>query len=291
MGDFQTSSLIDDEKLSARADKPLSALPRPFLRWAGSKRHLLPYLVDVLPKRFGTYREPFLGSGSLFFLLQPHVASLSDSCEALIDTYGAVREGVVNVMSHLKQWKPDKKLYYAIRENMSEGRFKRAAEFIYLNKTCWNGLYRVNSDGKFNVPFGLPKSDAIADPNNLRACSALLRQPGIRLFCDDFDAALESASQGDLVFLDPPYVTSHSNNGFLEYNEAIFSWSDQQRLARVAKTLLMRGVHVIVTNADHKPIRDLYRGFDIKRIKRPSTLASDKAKRRIVSELIFHSAR
>jgi DNA adenine methylase len=278
---------LDLGELGARAALALSATPRSFLRWAGSKRALLPYIVKALPSSFQTYHEPFLGSGSLFFLLRPGSAFLSDSCPALIETFDAVRANVSAVLRYLRPLKPDRDLFYEVRSSRSEGPFKRAAEFIYLNKTCWNGLYRVNSRGEFNVPYGLPKTDFVIDEENLRACSAALAGRHVRLRCADFETALHDVEPRDLVFLDPPYVTRHNNNGFIDYNEKLFSWPDQMRLARVARELADRGAHVLVTNAFHSDVIDLYEGFTVLPIDRASTLASSPAKRSRVSEALL----
>ncbi|MEX0873918.1 MAG: Dam family site-specific DNA-(adenine-N6)-methyltransferase [Actinomycetota bacterium] len=278
---------IDRAELASQAPRTLSAVPRAFLRWAGSKRALLDQIVESLPESYGTYYEPFLGSGSLFFLLQPTRARLSDRCEPLIETFCAVRDGADRVWAHLKPLAPSRELYYRLRSEDSRGRYKRAAVFIYLNKTCWNGLYRVNSDGIFNVPYGLPKSKTIASPENLKACSDLLAQPQIKLRSCDFEAALRSASKGDLVFLDPPYVTLHNNNGFVDYNHTIFSWDDQLRLSRVAKQLARKGVNVIVTNAYHDDVLNLYRGFSVQQLHRRSTIASESSHRRSTTEALL----
>ena len=147
-------NVVDENLLVRRAQSPNSALPRGFLRWAGSKRAMLRHIVPFLPVKYRTYREPFLGSGALFFLLQPERAELSDTCAQLIESFEGVRKNVSQVIRFLKPLKPDRNMFYQIRNNPSSGRIKRAAEFIYLNKTCWNGLYRVNGDGRFNVPFG-----------------------------------------------------------------------------------------------------------------------------------------
>lgn len=274
-------------ELRERAQRALSATPRPFLRWAGSKRALLPHIVEALPSSYGVYHEPFLGSGSLFFLLRPHRASLSDSCAELIQTFGAVRDNAQAVLHYLRPLKPNRQVFYAIRSNRSTARFKRAAEFIYLNKTCWNGLYRVNSRGEFNVPYGLPKTDQVVDEANLRACGTALAHQDIRLETGDFEAKLTKVTRGDLVFLDPPYVTRHNNNGFIDYNEQLFSWADQVRLARCAHELTDRGAHVLVANAFHSDVIDLYNDFNLIPINRASTLASNAAKRSRVTEALF----
>lgn len=281
--------LIDRRVVETRACSPLSAVPRPFLRWAGSKRWLLSHLVPLLPLRFQTYREPFLGSGALFFLLCPDRAVLSDKCGDLIEVYGALRDGVSTIIRHLRPLKPDRDLFYAIRNRPGRGRLKRVAEFLYLNKTCWNGLYRVNSEGRFNVPYGMPKTDFLADFDNLRACSRALQKSDVKLRSWDFEAALEDVKDGDLVYLDPPYVTRHNNNGFVDYNETLFSWEDQKRLAKRARQLADAGAFVIVTNADHREVLELYRGFRSCTLTRSSTLASDAKCRVRVREAILYS--
>lgn len=267
----------------------LSIEPRPFLRWAGSKRAGLTVLSEVLPARFRTYWEPFLGSGALFFLLKPRRAVLSDVCVPLIDTFRAVRDKVEAVEQYLRPLKPRPRLYYRVRAHQARGRFKRAAEFIFLNKSCWNGLYRVNSAGAFNVPFGRPKTDNLFDHENLLACSRLLRRRGVSLLSADFEEIVTRVRPSDLVYFDPPYVTGHANNGFIDYNEVLFSWADQLRLAGVAQRLRQLGAHVVVTNANQPAIVSLYPGFKRRLLVRNSTLANDISKRKPVTELVLFS--
>lgn len=264
-------------------------MPRAYLRWAGSKRALLRHILPLLPEAYRVYREPFFGSGALFFLLQPTHAVLSDACIELMETHRAVRDNASAVIRFLGPLIPDRDLFYSIRANRSSGRFKRAAEFIYLNKVCWNGLYRVNSAGEFNVPFGRPKSTFIVDFENLRQCSAALHRRNVRIKDGDFEKCLEGTKAGDLVFLDPPYVTRHNNNGFVDYNETLFSWSDQIRLANLAVELANHGTNVVVANANHKEVIRLYPGFRKKEIQRQSTLASSSRFRGTVSELVLYS--
>jgi DNA adenine methylase len=280
-------AVVEDRPSRTATAGALSAIPRPFLRWAGSKQKLLPRLSEALPKSFGCYFEPFLGAGALFFHLQPEKAVLSDVSGELIGTWAVVRDNVDAVVKYLQPLKPDKLLYYKIRENRSNNKVTRASEFIYLNKTCWNGLYRVNAQGKFNVPYGAPRSDYIFDEMNLRGCAKLLSQEGIQIKNCDFSIAVESAEQGDLVYFDPPYVTKHNNNGFRDWNENLFSWADQERLAKEAIRLKRKGVRVIVSNADHHDIIKLYKGFKIVRFTRTSTLSSDPSFRGSVGEVIL----
>ena len=147
---------------------------RPFLRWAGSKQKLLSVLLPLVPKQFGHYYEPFLGAGALFFGISPTHATLSDTSRELIDTWKAVRDHPNYLCDYLAPLRPSKELFYRIRDNRSTNFPARAGEFLYLNKTCWNGLYRVNSKGDFNVPFGAPKTDFIFDRGNLLACAKIL---------------------------------------------------------------------------------------------------------------------
>ncbi len=279
---------IIKEAVLKRALSPNASYPRSFLRWAGSKRFLLDHIVELLPDKFNVYREPFLGSGALYFLLQPKKAVLSDTCADLVETFSAVRDNVSAVLRYLSLLDPSEKTYYEIRRNRSQGQFKYAAEFIYLNKTCWNGLYRVNSAGLFNVPYGRNESGVVVDPKNLKACAESLGSKSIVLKTCNFEENLKEAKQGDLVYLDPPYVTGHNNNGFVAYNEVLFSWDDQERLAKLALALAQKGVHVIVSNADHEAIVDLYKDFSVKRFYRSSTLASDITKRRKISEVLLY---
>lgn len=277
------------DNIEENAQRSKLSIPHPFLKWAGSKRFLLKYIVGALPQNFNTYREPFLGGGSVFFYLKPESAVLSDTNKDLINTYNAIRDNANSVFNYISPLKPNKTTYYKIRGQRSKGKYKRAAEFIYINKTCWNGLYRVNSKGIFNVPYGSPKNNYIADIDNLKECSKLLNKETVELRVCDFEEALVGAKQGDLVYLDPPYVTGHSNNGFVEYNEKIFSWSDQLRLAKAAIQLASIGAYVIVSNANHNQVLELYKGFKKIQIDRNSTLAGDISKRGKVSEVLLVS--
>lgn len=262
---------------------------RPFLRWAGSKQRLLGQLLPLLPTSFGRYYEPFLGSGALFFALNPQRATLSDASSELINTWASVRDHQAFLASYLRPLKPSRDIFYDIRSNRAAAFPERAAEFLYLNKTCWNGLYRVNSRGEFNVPYGSPQSDFIFDEGNLELCSKLLRRREVSIRNCDFEDAINRARAGDLVFLDPPYVTKHNFNGFRDWNEKLFSWADQERLAAAARRLAARGVFVIVSNADHQDVVDLYPTFRRTSLERPSTLASNATKRGRVTEALFLS--
>jgi DNA adenine methylase len=261
----------------------------PFLRWAGSKRSHISALLQHAPCHFDRYFEPFLGGGSLFFALAPPNAVLGDACGELMHTYRTVRDDPVAVATAARRWNVDRETYYWVRDTASvDDRFQRAARFIYLNKTCWNGLWRVNASGRFNVPFGRPKTTNIVTDEHLSECAAALRK-NVEIVDGDFTSTVQDADAGDFVFFDPPYVTAHNTNGFVDYNERLFRWSDQLRLASEAATLAAKGVHVVVTNADHPSISRLYDGFTAERLTRWSTIAGDSSKRLVTTELVFSS--
>lgn len=261
----------------------------PFLKWAGSKRRLLDQMKPFVPETFGKYFEPFLGGGTLFFALGPNHAEISDVSPALIGTYKAVKNDVDKVLNFVSPLEPNKLEFNRVKNLNLRASGSKAGAFIFLNKTCWNGLYRVNAAGKFNVPFGMPRADFVVDQDQLRTCSKLLRKRSVSIKLQDFDRIEKRVSANDFVFFDPPYVTSHNTNGFVDWNEKLFSWHDQVRLSYLAKRLVARGVNVVVTNADHPSVLSLYDGFGFHRLSRFSTLASDADKRRATTESLFYA--
>ena len=261
---------------------------KPFLRWAGGKQWIADRLSKLIASGTGTYFEPFLGGGSLYFAAQPKQAVLSDLNQRLIETYQLLRDAPFEVIRVLDGWKNDEKTYYKVRQITFEDLVPRAAQFIYLNKTCWNGLYRVNRLGKFNVPFGHHGRE-VFDVQHLLDVSKTLKNADI--YCADFDQVISHAKEGDFVYLDPPYTSLHGNNGFRQYNESLFSWRDQQRLGRTAVSLADRGCTILVSNADHKEILGLYPGFSHRRVYRHSILAARSKFRRPTSELLIASDR
>jgi DNA adenine methylase len=263
----------------------------PFLKWAGGKRLLLDQIVPLLPPlgAQARYFEPFLGGGALFFALKPRAAVLSDSNPHLIEAFRAVRDDVARVIECLRRLPKSLDSYYRIRASHPRNRFTGAARFIYLNKTCFNGLYRENLAGEFNVPVGRHKPTlTICNAEQLRAASAALRTAD--LLAADFEAVTAEAKRGDLVYFDPPYTTAHTDNGFIEYNAEVFSWADQTRLAELAARLARRGCHVVVSNAYHDSILSLYAPYPALRpviIDRFNTMAGSAAKRFATQELLF----
>jgi DNA adenine methylase len=260
----------------------------PFLKWAGGKRWLIPKLLDQLPA-YNTYYEPFVGSGGLFFALEPKQAVLSDTNPELINCYRCVRDHCQEVIQTLRGLKPSKETYYRVRDKLycKGDKIKRAAYFIYLNKTCWNGLYRVNLQGRFNVPVGrVNGSVEVFDPEQLVIASHLLKRA--KLKCCDFQDAVEGVQPGDLVYFDPPYITTHLNNGFIKYNSKLFHHTDELRLARTAYHLAIMRASVVVSNAAHPLIGQQYDGPFFKlEILRASRIAADAGRRSQFRELLI----
>lgn len=260
----------------------------PFIKWAGGKNLLLPQITPYLPKTYSRYHEPFMGSAALFFYLNPESAILSDLNQKLVSTFCGVRDNPEEIIAILDDIPINKEKYYEVRSSSPKNNIEEAAKFIYLNKTCRNGLYRENRKGEFNVPFGRrdkQSSPVVTEPEKIRSASRVLKNASIMR--GDFKSCIDRAEKGDLFYFDPPYTVSHNNNGFIEYNASIFSWEDQERLACIAQELISGGCKVIISNADHKAIHDLYRNFEIKIIERNSTIASNKANRRKVTEVLI----
>ena len=260
----------------------------PFLRWAGGKRWFINQYSHLLPTDFRRHIEPFLGSGAVFFSCMPSKSLLSDSNSALIETFLAIREDPFRVFIHLRehQRKHCKTYYYRIRDFKPRSSATRAARFIYLNRTCFNGLYRVNLSGKFNVPKGTKDAVFLPDDDLIKA-SKILRKATIR--CEDFEVAVGRAQLGDFLYIDPPYTVKHNNNNFVRYNEKIFSWKDQVRLAEVLTKAAERGVYILTSNANHNCIRKLYDRnlWELKPVKRRSVIAGNPDKRGETSELVI----
>ncbi len=223
----------------------------------------------------------------MFFYLGPKSAEISDASEPLIETYRAVRDNHTKILKFLAPLTPNRSTFDRVRSYAPRTNANRAAQLIFLNKACWNGLYRVNSDGIFNVPFGQPKTSFVINKANFDRCATQLRRRGISIRNQDFQEIEDRVEEGDFIFLDPPYVTLHNMNGFADWNESLFSWADQVRLAEMAHRLVAVGANVLITNAAHPDVHNLYEGFGVREFVRHSTLASDRSRRRKTTEAIF----
>ena len=260
---------------------------KPIIRWAGGKIWLLKYLQKFLPTSFKNFHEPFLGGASVFLHIQPNgISFLSDSNMELINTYCQIRDKVEELILELRSLKNTEIDYYKIRRKKFNNPIKRAARFLYLNRTCYNGLYRVNLIGEFNVPYGFKSYKKLFDYDKLREISKLLKSAIISN--NDFELCLKNIKEGDLVFLDPPYTTSHNNNQFIKYNEKIFTWEDQQRLASFIEKIIERNSYFILTNAKHENIKKLFsRIISPITLSRSNTIGGRNAKRGIIEEYLF----
>jgi DNA adenine methylase len=266
--------------------KPIDQVT-PFLKWAGGKRWLWRKWPELFAIGERQYVEPFLGGAAIFFALKPAKAILSDLNVELVETYKAIQDdpdSVVRLLErHQREHLVDNRYYYRVRDQSPRTIEGRAAKFIYLNRTCFNGLYRVNLKGKFNVPKGT-KDTVIFPGDDFKGISKLLDAATIT--CGDFEATINSASRNDFLFIDPPYTVKHNLNGFLKYNEKIFSWHDQERLADAVRRFALRGGRALIANAAHRSVIDLYGALgDIYRIQRHSVLAADHIHRNAVEEI------
>ncbi|MBI4393331.1 MAG: DNA adenine methylase [Euryarchaeota archaeon] len=263
---------------------------RPFVKWAGGKAALLAqfHSMGLIPPNMGRYHEPFLGGGALFFDLAPDEAVLIDSNEELVVAYEAVRDSVDAIVAELRahEQNHNRDYFYATRRLSPRGlsEIQRAARLIYLNKTCFNGLYRVNSKGEFNVPLGSYKNPKILDQENLLLASKLLRTS--KLAHGDFEGVLNSAKAKDFIYFDPPYDPLSETSNFTAYTKNSFGRREQSRLADVFSELDSRGCHLLLSNSDTPFIRDLYKAFITKPVRCPRFINSKGTGRGNVDEIV-----
>lgn len=266
--------------------------PRPFLKWAGGKRQLIGQLWPHLPERIARYHEPFLGGAAVFFALRDRLGRkypyLSDTNERLIRTYCGLRDHPDRVVKLLRSYPHDKDFFLRLRRwDVDSGTDAEvAAWFIYLNKTAYNGLYRVNRHDVFNVPFGDYRRPNICDEPTLRRCAASLRRARIERL--DFERAAARARPGDLVYFDPPYVPLSKTSSFVSYTSGGFTLEEHRRLRDTAVDLKQRGISVLISNSSARKVRDLYEGaFDCVPVRARRAVNSRATGRGLVTELLL----
>lgn len=267
----------------------ISGISVPFLKWAGGKRWFIQKHQNHFPDKFNVYFEPFLGSGAAFFFLKPQKAVLSDTNKDLIATYIQIRDNPQSIKELLKshQHFHSKSYYYEVRATIPQCPVEKAARFLYLNRTCWNGLYRVNRRGEFNVPIGT-KTAVTLDTDDFHAVSDMLQH--VDILASDFETIIDRAGEGDFLFVDPPYTVRHNKNGFVKYNETLFSWNDQIRLQQALVRARSRGAMALITNAGHPSIQELYGDLgECVRLSRHSVLSGDPSRRSRVDEFIIRT--
>lgn len=271
-----------------------NTLVRPFLKWAGGKRQLLPELMKYIPnpRTYKTYYEPFIGGGALFFTLQHNTAIISDSNEELINCYQVVKDTVEELVEALKQHPNTADHYYAVRDwdraidYCLRSPVERAARIIYLNKTCFNGLFRVNSQGQFNVPFGQYTNPNIVDVAVLRAVHSYLNNTTIAIRHSDFTEAVCDAKKGDFIYFDPPYDPVSSTASFTGYDINGFGKGEQRRLKDVFDDLNQRGCKVLLSNAYTPFITDLYQEYQQVKVEASRAINSNGNGRGKVDEIL-----
>ena len=261
---------------------------QPFLKWPGGKRWLVSTLIQMIgPQEYGTYREPFLGGGALFFALRPKQSVLSDVNADLINTYRQVKNNSKELLQRLQNFPVNQATYDRFRKQRTGSTLERAIRFLYLNRTAFGGMYRLNEQGGFNVPFG--GGERTAAPlwkyGLLQSAAGALRSS--KLCAVDFEEALSAPVKGDLVYCDPTYTVAHNNNGFIRYNERNFSWEDQKRLARCCREAASRGALVLVSNAYHDEVLRLFDPPQHVVVTRPSRLCPQIEHRRTIDEFVF----
>ena len=268
---------------------------KPFTKWVGGKRQLLPQLQKFKPENYNTYFEPFVGGGALLFSLHPQNAVINDFNSSLMNVYRVIKENPEELLEILeKHAKNNSKEYYLeIRSADRDGRIEKmsnvekAARLLYMLKVDFNGLYRVNKKGQFNVPYGRNKNPKIADRENIMAVSDYFNSCNIDFLSGDFEKAVQGVKENDFVYFDPPYIPLSSTANFTSYTEDGFSFDDQKRLRDTFFRLSNIGAYVMLSNSDTPLTRELYVGANIHEVSASRTINSNAKKRGKVGELII----
>ncbi len=273
-------------------------IPKPFVKWAGGKRQLIPILNENLPESFGTYFEPFLGGGALLFHMlterNGQKCSISDLNSDLVLAYTTIRDRVDDLITSLKNHeknyqKDSKSYYYSIRASTPRSQIEKTSRLIFLNRTCFNGLYRVNSKGKFNVPLGKYTNPNIVNEDNLHSVSHILQSSKVNIQCRDFEAVLGDAKKGDLVYFDPPYQPVSDTANFTSYTNKAFTFDDLGRLSELCMDLDSKGCNVLLSNSNSKEVADMFsrKPWKITRVQANRSINSNSKKRTGHFELLI----
>ena len=274
--------------------------PKPFVKWAGGKRQLIPILNENLPDTFGTYFEPFLGGGALLFHMlterQGQKCSISDLNSDLVLSYTTIRDRtealITSLKNHERNYQKDSKsYYYSIRESNPRSQIEKTSRLIFLNRTCFNGLYRVNSKGKFNVPLGKYSNPNIVNEDNLRSVSHILQSRKVAIQCRDFESVLRDAKKGDLVYFDPPYQPVSDTANFTSYTNKDFTYDDLSRLAELCMDLDSKGCRVLLSNSNSKEVADMFsaKPWKVNKIRANRSINSNSKKRTGHFELLIRN--
>ncbi|CDR23441.1 DNA adenine methylase [Staphylococcus aureus] len=277
--------------------KNYNPLLQPILKWVGGKRQLLSEITPLIPKRISTYVEPFVGGGALLFNVQPKKAIINDLNEELINTYKVIKDSPEKLIQELKFHSSNngEDYFYKIRsidrelEYTNMNNVSKAARIIYLNKTCYNGLYRVNSSGFFNTPYGKYKSPNIVNETMIRAMSNYFNKANVKILNGDYKYALKGLRKGSFVYFDPPYVPISTSSSFTGYTEQGFDLDNQKELKEECDKLNSRGIKFLQSNSDTPFIRKLYSNYNIKTVQAKRTINSNAQKRGEINEVLIYN--
>lgn len=273
-----------------------SKLVAPVVKWVGGKRQLLSVLTPLLPKRFTVYCEPFLGGGAMLFWRQPQRAIVNDVNSDLMQMYQVIRDDVEALIAELEHYKNEAEYFYSVRDwDRDRQKYdeltvvQKAARIIYLNKTCYNGLFRVNNEGEFNTPFGNYKNPNIVNAATLRAVSKYFQQANIDFFCADYATVLSEVPQGAFVYLDPPYDPVSTTANFTGYARGGFCREDQRQLRECCDELNRRGIKFMLSNSATDFIREQYAAYNITIVQAKRAINSDASRRGQVDEVVVRN--
>jgi DNA adenine methylase len=297
LGVIQIIDTIQGKTLIQSAAKPMvmpnNKLVAPFLKWVGGKRQIMPEIIEHLPESIKTYIEPFIGGGAVLFHLQPQKAIINDYNPELINVYRVIKNNLEELITDLQKHKNESDYFYKIRGIDRTNEFKRltdiqkASRVIYLNKTCFNGLYRVNNSGEFNSPFGKYKNPNIVDEPTLRAVSCYLNQNNIQLQNTDYEELLKAADENSFIYLDPPYHPVSESSNFTGYIQGGWNTDDQVRLREACDELTKRGVRFLQSNSSANLIKEQYKDYIVCTVKANRSINSNGKKRGEVEELLI----
>lgn len=266
----------------------------PILKWAGGKRQLLSEIFPLLPEHFTTYCEPFLGGGAVLFSLQPSTAIVNDINTDLINAYGVIRDNVDLLVESLKMHVNTPEYFYSVRsldrnktEYQALSKIEQASRLLFLNKTCFNGLFRVNSSGEFNSPYGYYRNPNFINEPALRAVSNYFNTNNIEFYCEDFSETLLRVKKGGFVYLDPPYDPVSVTADFTGYNKGGFNKNDQNRLKQCCDKLSQQNIKFLLSNSATEFIMDLYQEYDISFVKAKRIINATAQKRNIAMEVLI----
>lgn len=270
---------------------------QPLLKWVGGKRQLLPEILPLIPESIGTYVEPFVGGGAVLFEMQPKKATINDMNYELMNVYQVIKSQPEELILELTEHslKNNSEYFYQIRALDREENFssmdpiKKAARIIYLNKTCFNGLYRVNSSGYFNTPYGKYKNPNIINANTIRAISYYLNKNKVKLLNTDYKEALKRLRTDSFVYFDPPYVPISTSSSFTSYTEGGFTLDHQKELKLECDKLNRRGIKFLLSNSDNEFIRELYKDYTIKTVRAKRAINSNALKRGEINEVLIYN--